>query len=301
MVDGVRVVSVRCRGIVLLCLLQLAGCSITQSGKGFDLVDDNKYEEALPYFETAANEDGSKSSAVMASFLYLSDYQIPRDIEKAKEYYQLSQSLEHGRWDQYLDYFMPLANAKILLYDDDPGNDEEGTDILRGDRYSEYSPALGLLAKSYAFGKGVDKNIGISKALFERSVDYDSEVYSAHHYSWFLAVHPDAEFRDGARALELIQEVMEDDEESKQATTLDTLAAVLAENGRFDEAVETQKNAIDRLIEDSKDYPKFLVWKSWLECRLKTYEKNLPWHYESNQTPFVGSAGSQPCVWKESP
>ncbi|ARU56419.1 tetratricopeptide TPR_2 repeat protein-like protein [Oleiphilus messinensis] len=285
-------------GIVCVLALLVSGCAITQSGKGFDLVDDNKYAEALPFLEAAAKQEGSKSAAVMASFLYLSDYQIPRDIAKAQEYYELSQSLDYARWDQYLDYFMPLAKARILIYDEDHGNDVEGTNILRGERYSEYSPALSLLAKSYAFGKGVGKNTKIAKLLFERAVDHDRYVYSAHYYAWMLAVHPDQEFRDGVRALTLIQEVLDDDEEADKATTLDTLAAIHAENGNFELAVQTQKKAIENLINESKEYPQFLVWESWLQCRLKSYEQKVPYHYASDAMPFKGATGSEPCVWE---
>jgi len=281
--------------IFVIVLFQLSGCANTQSGEGFDLVDDNEYAKALPYFERAATENSGKSSAVMASFLYLSDYQIPRDIDKAKEYYNLALTLDYGRYDQYLDYFTSFASSKIMLYDDVDENDSEATDILRGERYSEYSSALGLLAKSYAFGKGVNKNIKISKLLFDRAVEYDEYVYSSHHYAWWLAVHPSEDFRDGPKALTLMKEVMNDEDESGRATTLDTMAAVWAENGVFDKAIDTQKKAIVQLKNDSQDYPDFKVWENWFECRLGSYEQKTAWHYEMNQTPFAGSSDSEPC------
>ncbi len=281
--------------IFVIVLIQLSGCANTQSGEGFDLVDDNEYAKALPYFERAATENGGKSSAVMASFLYLSDYQIPRDIDKAKEYYNLALTLDYGRYDQYLDYYTSFVSSKIMLYDDDDENDSEATDILRGERYSEYPSVLGLLAKSYAFGKGVNKNIKISKLLFERAVEHDEYVYSSHHYAWWLAVHSNEKFRDGPKALTLMEEVMSDEDESGRATTLDTMAAVWAENGVFDKAIDTQKKAIVQLQKDSQDYPDFKVWESWFECRLDSYKQKTAWHYEMNQTPFVGSSDSEPC------
>jgi TPR repeat protein len=284
--------------IALIILFQISGCAITQGGKGFDLIDENEYAKALPFFEAAANQDSDKTAAIMASFLYLSDYQIPRDIDKSKEYFELAKKLESGPWQQYLDYFIPLAEARIMLYDDDPDNDSQGTDILRGDRYSEYSSPLGLLAKAYAFGKGVNKNLKISKLLFERALEHDRYVYSAHHYAWFLATHPDESFRDGYLASKLIKRVLENDEEAERAATLDTLAAIHAENGEFEAAISVQKKAIDTLAEESKEYPQFLVWNSWLQCRLKKYELNQPWHYQSGQMPFIGATGSQPCIWE---
>ena len=72
--DGTEDLVVMFRNICIFLVLsiQISGCANTQSGKGFDLVRDEKYSEALPYFEAAAEQDGSKSSAVMASFIYLS-------------------------------------------------------------------------------------------------------------------------------------------------------------------------------------------------------------------------------------
>ena len=281
--------------ICLILVFHLAGCATTEGGKGFDLVDDNEYAKALPFFETAATEDGDKVSAVMASFLYLSDYQIPRDVDKAKEYFELAKRLDYSAWQQYLDYFMPLAEARIMLYDDDLDNDHQGNDILRGNRYSEYSPSLGLLAKNYAFGKGVDKNLKVSKLLFERAIEYDDEVYSAHHYAWWLATHPEESFRDAKRAEDLIEIVLTDEVEADRVATLDTLAAVYAENGRFEEAVETQKKAIEALLTDSEEYPHFLSWEPIFRCRLEAYEESKAWHYKLGQMPYAGVAESYSC------
>ncbi len=282
-------------GFILVLFLQLSGCATTDTGEGFDLMDDNEYAKALPFLERAAKEDGGKSAALMASFLYLSDYQIPRDLEKAKEYYKLAIELDYSRYNQYLDYFTPLANAKIMLYDDTDENDADATAILRGDRYSGYASALGLLAKSYAFGKGVEKNLKISKLLFERAIEHDKYVYTSHHYAWWLAIHPDEAFRDGKRALTLMNIVLEDEDESERASTLDSMAAVLAENGDFSKAIDYQKKAIEQLKKDSKDYPDFEIWESWLECRLTSYQNNTAWHLKENQTPFVGTRKHKPC------
>lgn len=287
---------IRTIGILTAILLLLPGCAITRSGEGFDMVDDNDYARALPLLEAGAREDKSKAAAVMASFLYLSDYQIPRDLDKAREYYELSKRLPYDRWNQYLDYYTPLAKARIQLHDDVQNNDTEATDILRGDRYSEYRPALLVLAKAYAFGIGVEKDTQIAKLLFARALDNDSEVYSAHSYAWFLAVHPDESFRDGPLALELMKDVMEDEEEAERASTMDTMAAVLAENGQFERAVQTQRQAIERLIEDSEDYPRFTIWKSEFQCRLNSYKQRLAWHFQSDEVPFGIVSESPPCL-----
>lgn len=143
--------------LVIVFQLNLSGCATTDIGKGFELLDQNEYAKALPYFEKAAKENHVKLSALIASLIYLSDYQIPRDINKSRDYYQLAQSMAYDRYDQSLDYFLPLANARIILYDSMDDNDPEAIRILRRDKYAKYPPSLGLLAKSCAFGKGIRK------------------------------------------------------------------------------------------------------------------------------------------------
>lgn len=59
----------------------------------------------------------------------------------------------------------------------------------------------------------------------------------------FLAVHPDAKFRNGAEAVRLAEHAAEL-LKGQDAQTLDTLAAAYAEAGRFAEATETAKKAI---------------------------------------------------------
>ena len=44
-----------------------------------------------------------------------------------------------------------------------------------------------------------------------------------------------------------VYKILEDDEEAERSSTLDTLAAIYAENGQFNEAVKIQKEAIEKL------------------------------------------------------
>lgn len=84
--------------------------------------------------------------------------------------------------------------------------------------------------------------------------------------AWLLATHPDAALRNGAEALDLAQRAVKLTG-GRDAGLLDTLAAALAETGRFAEAAQTSSNAL-ALATAAKDAP--LVQQ--LEQRLRLYQ-----------------------------
>jgi len=67
----------------------------------------------------------------------------------------------------------------------------------------------------------------------------------ANRLAWLLATCPEPEVRDGAEALRLARQVCQWTGE-KDPAVLDTLAAALAELGRFDEAVQIARNAVEQ-------------------------------------------------------
>jgi serine/threonine-protein kinase len=87
--------------------------------------------------------------------------------------------------------------------------------------------------------------------------------------SWLLATCPEASIRDGARAVELGRRALEHSSDQGRAGCLDTLAAALAENGNFDEAVDLQREAIS-LVDD-------IDRRLGFERRLLLYESRQPY------------------------
>jgi tetratricopeptide (TPR) repeat protein len=65
-------------------------------------------------------------------------------------------------------------------------------------------------------------------------------------FSWTLSVTPDAQLRNGALAIRVLEPALAA-EKQKSAAHLDTLAAAYAEQGAFDKAVATQLEAIEIL------------------------------------------------------
>lgn len=272
--------------IFLLLLVTLTGCAVTTTGKGYDLTEDDKVSEAIYYFEKAATQEQDKFSALMASNIYLNDYQIPRDLDKATYYFKLYESLPYREGDQLLDFYIPIVQSKILLFDEDPSNDEEALGYIRGAQYSYYSPALLILAKSYSLGRGVEPNIALAKKLYERAVDNDRYKSSIHHYAWWLAVHPSEEFRDPNKAAMLMEEIMDDEEWSNKSSSLDTMAVIRAQQGELVEAIRLQELALKRLQEESGKDINFESWRADFECHLAIYKSGQAWVYSDGDDVY---------------
>ena len=80
-------------------------------------------------------------------------------------------------------------------------------------------------------------------ALDEALGRFPSDVATRHLLARLLATSPDDAARDGARAVELAQSVVD---EQPALDHLETLAMALAEAGRFDDAVAWQQRALER-------------------------------------------------------
>ena len=108
-------------------------------------------------------------------------------------------------------------------------------------------------------------------ADFEKAIEIGATVPEVlNGLAWFLAVCPDEDYRDGKKAVDYAKQAIKISGD-KDWNFLDTLAAALAENGDFDEAVVNQKKAIKLAPEDDKsDY----------QARLKLYESKEA--YRSN-------------------
>lgn len=64
------------------------------------------------------------------------------------------------------------------------------------------------------------------------------------------------------------------------------MAAVWAESGEFEKAVDFQIRAVAKLDEDIKEFPDFRKWKAGFECRLKGYRKGHVWHLSKDADQF---------------
>ena len=94
--------------------------------------------------------------------------------------------------------------------------------------------------------------------------------------AWILATHPDADLRDGARAVDLAQQASRSPDGGANPAILRTLAASYAEAGRFSEAIETATKALQ-----SAEAQADTALRESLRAQLTLYQAGTPFH----QTP----------------
>jgi spermidine synthase len=101
-------------------------------------------------------------------------------------------------------------------------------------------------------------------------LSFDTRTYAwANNLAWILATSPEDELRDGPEAVRWAQQACEAAQNS-DPEVLDTLAAALAEAGRYQEAVQVSK----RLLDWAQDRPKI---RQAVEERMKLYEASKPY------------------------
>jgi len=114
-------------------------------------------------------------------------------------------------------------------------------------------------------------NYGDALADYARTIELDPEF--AHAYrngAWLLATCPDERYRDPENAILGAQQALEYSYGDRHIA-LDTLAAALASNGQFDEAIATVAQAVETAPEDAK-----ITYLS----RLELYQANEPFRSE---------------------
>jgi tetratricopeptide (TPR) repeat protein len=113
-------------------------------------------------------------------------------------------------------------------------------------------------------------------ADFTKALELRPSSVGAHNsLSWLLATCPNAELRDGNRAVKLARKVLELTQGREGYLYLDTLAAALAESGEFENAVKVQQQAISLLKEKGGSYLEHYL-EDYLK-RLKSYKAGKPW------------------------
>jgi len=100
--------------------------------------------------------------------------------------------------------------------------------------------------------------------------DREKDFAAARNYAWLLATAPDDEARDGVQALTWAQRVA--NAYPQDPTSFDTLAAALAEGGRFEDAIKAAQRALARARNRGDQ-----ALQEGIEARIKLYQARQPY------------------------
>jgi tetratricopeptide (TPR) repeat protein len=134
-----------------------------------------------------------------------------------------------------------------------------------------YALAQYKLGLMYVDGKGVNHEFEQAIYWLERAINSDPKYpYTYNDLAWLLATYRNEKYRDGNKAVRLAKKAVELFPKGKH---LDTLAAAYAEVGQFEDALETQGEAISILLKEGIPETKLSEYKE----RLTAYQANRPW------------------------
>ena len=122
----------------------------------------------------------------------------------------------------------------------------------------------------YERGDGVPQDYAEALRLLEGGTA-GGDVTCLNCLAWLLATCPDDRIRNGERALSLAQRLVSIDSGPYH---LDTLAAAYAATGRFDDAVRTENEAIEKLQAQKNSRASDLLA---MRYRLTAYQDHKPW------------------------
>lgn len=131
----------------------------------------------------------------------------------------------------------------------------------------EYAEAYGQLGKIHLHQGEYDQAI----SAFDQAIRLGSRSPEPYSYKgWILAASPEAEYRDGPKAVELALKALEF---SPKAYCFDVLAAAYAEAGRFSDAIAAQEKAIALSIKEGQANQLIENYTK----RLESYQAHKPW------------------------
>lgn len=213
-------------------------------------------------FEKAA-EAGSALAQAKLAHMFLTGEGGAKDASKALELFRAAAEQQHPAAYMGLAYLYESGTAVAA----DPAEAERWYARAADAGVAE---AQRRLAYAALRSKSLD---GHQEAAdwFARAAR-QGEGEAMNDYAWLLATSEFAEVRDGPRAISLALRAVEQD---RNPSHLDTLAAAYAEAGRFEQAIATQREAIEAAGKLSPEPPEALHEE--LSAHLEAFEAGRPW------------------------
>lgn len=241
--------------VVVFCL------AFSQAASAFSIPQPKGAEEASrsAHIQLKAAQ-GDADAQYLLGLMYLSGRYIEQNRELGAKWVTAAASAGHVKAQQT----MADLSFEGSLIERNLSTAEQWYSELSKQGHKWANFRLGFIYA--AGGEGVERNCGKAVEQFNAVGD---EV-SLGNVAWILATCPEAQYRNGDKALELSLTLLESDKQDP--TNLDNLAAAYAEIGNFDAAISTQLKAI-KALKLSADKSKSAEFKQ----RLKTYQNSEPY------------------------
>jgi hypothetical protein len=215
-------------------------------------------KRAAELFERAAAAESAEGRTALAH-LYLSGTGVARDDRRARAHFEAAAVQGYG----------PALAGLAYLYESGRGglarDEARATELYRRGAEAGDASAQMHLATWYLRDPN-EANTREALRWFRAAAASDANAQNA--LAWLLATTVHDALRDGAAAVAAAESAVA---AIRSASTLDTLAAALAEAGQFDRAVEVQREAIAALTPEEADL------RAEFDTRLARYESGQPW------------------------
>ncbi|WP_445773738.1 sel1 repeat family protein [Shewanella sp.] len=239
---------------VAACLLVLSTLSFSSNAFYVPPTAESQAASKLVHIQIKAKQ-GDTDAQFLLGLMYLSGRFVAQNTESGLYWVSQAATQDHVKAQQTL---ADLAFEGKLF----PRNlalAEKWYLVMaeQGDKWANFR--LGFIYS--AGGDGVIRNCGKAMGQFNAAGD----AISLGNVAWILATCPEAEYRDGSRAVSISLKLLEQNQ--NDPTVLDNLAAGYAEIGDFNSAIDAQKKAIEAL----KQNPEIARSDEFI-MRLKQYQ-----------------------------
>ena len=239
--------------------------------EGMGVAQDDKL--SFEWHEKAA-EKGLPEAQMSLALIYDQGKGVAKDESIAAEWAMKAADQGHAP-------AQALYGLKLVRGDGVPKNTAKAAVwFLRGAKQGS-GFAQRQLAYLYYTGNGVPLDYARCEAWYRQAANNEEDVWAQNDLAWFLATCPDDGFHNGSEAVTIAKgaiKTVQGASGDQRHEMVDTMAAALARNEQFGEAVVWQKRCLTLLKED-KDLPEEERKKLEVEfkARLALYTDHKPY------------------------